>query len=255
MVKKFLKKHLPRPLVALLIDLAHWVYRPTRQLKLRFFPYLFLPNDLKFWRDGGLDLLTDSIPKDETYRLFVFGGYLGDSTALWNSALNLTEAHVFEPVPSYCSVLRERFTDQRVEIHQFGVGKQGGRRQMLRQNDATSQANVGRADKLGFVTGSETVDFRGPEELLALLKKVSTRSILEVNIEGGEYELIDALAEEGLLHKFDYIFVQFHDVGPSTLEKVIRSRQQLSENHVCVWRYDMVWECWKIPPHYSARQN
>lgn len=47
---------------------------------------------------------------------------------------------------------------------------------------------------------------------------------MEINIEGGEYELIRSLSAVGLLERVVNVFVQFHDVGQDTEEQVGRAR-------------------------------
>ena len=68
--------------------------------------------------------------------------------------------------------------------------------------------------------------------------------VMEINIEGGEFELIELLDEHQLLSRIGTVFVQFHDIGEKTREHVESARQTLRQTHRQLWSYDMVWECW-----------
>ena len=53
----------------------------------------------------------------------------------------------------------------------------------------------------------------------------------EINIEGGEYELIRGLSEIGFLERIQNVFVQFHDIGQETEEQIGRARARLEVTH------------------------
>jgi hypothetical protein len=68
--------------------------------------------------------------------------------------------------------------------------------------------------------------------------------LIKINIEGGEYELLDRLHETGWLRRIDMIIVQFHEFAPDAYRSRRRNRRQLAETHRCTWNYRWVYERW-----------
>jgi hypothetical protein len=71
-------------------------------------------------------------------------------------------------------------------------------------------------------------------------------AVIKINIEGGEYELLEYITEQGLHKNIKNIQVQFHKVDGfdyKFLYKHISGR--LSVTHDLTYRYEYVWENWK----------
>jgi hypothetical protein len=75
---------------------------------------------------------------------------------------------------------------------------------------------------------------------------------LKINIEGGEFDLLDHLIESGMIMCVRRLQVQFHDfvAGASTRRSEIR--QRLKASHRETWCYDFVWEEWVLKPTQAA---
>lgn len=67
---------------------------------------------------------------------------------------------------------------------------------------------------------------------------------MKVNIEGGEYELLDRLIDTHLVELFSNIQVQFHPIAPTSALAVQRLRIELMKTHRPTYQYDFVWENW-----------
>lgn len=71
-------------------------------------------------------------------------------------------------------------------------------------------------------------------------------ALMKVNIEGGEYELLDYIIEKGLIKNIKNIQVQFHLVDGWDCEKKYKElADKLKLTHTLTWRYPFVWENWK----------
>jgi FkbM family methyltransferase len=71
--------------------------------------------------------------------------------------------------------------------------------------------------------------------------------LLKINIEGGEYELLEAILDHKLATYFRDIQVQFHGITP--LDPVARRdkiRERLNATHVCDYNKDFIWEGWSL---------
>ena len=91
--------------------------------------------------------------------------------------------------------------------------------------------------------GTTPVELRDVVEVLSELQ-LTKIAVLKVNIEGGEYELLDRLHAAGWLARIDTLFIQFHEFAPGAYRGYRRSRRWLSQHHEPTWRYPWVWERW-----------
>jgi FkbM family methyltransferase len=151
------------------------------------------------------------------------------------------QIHAFEPEPhAYERLLEGIAQDPRVHPHPVGLsGRQ--RVEQLSIGGPGSSVFVDPAAP-GFL-GATEIELRDADaELTALgLDRID---LLKVNIEGGEFELLDRLHETGWLARTRTVIVQFHEFGPDAYRGRRRNRRQLAETHACTWSYTWVWERW-----------
>lgn len=79
-----------------------------------------------------------------------------------------------------------------------------------------------------------------------IIKFIETEiALCKINIEGGEYELMDHILESGLQSNVHNFQIQFHKVGE--FEKRYKDiARNLSQTHKLSWRHPFVWENWKL---------
>lgn len=71
-------------------------------------------------------------------------------------------------------------------------------------------------------------------------------SLCKINIEGGEYELINYIGMKGLMHNIKNLQVQFHLVsGYNSVDLYEKIAENLSLTHRLTWRFPFVWENWE----------
>jgi hypothetical protein len=68
-------------------------------------------------------------------------------------------------------------------------------------------------------------------------------ALMKINIEGGEYGLIDHILKSGLITTIKNLQVQFHIVDGSDLMYPLIERR-LSKTHTLTYQYPFVWENW-----------
>src|SRR6056297_2813 len=184
--------------------------------------------------DGDRTLRLD-YPLDRADIVFDVGGYQGD----WANEIHQRygcRLHVFEPLPQYYDQITARFQDEpSIEVHRFGLAGQQQPIQLGVLDDATSQ----------FKAASETVacELRAISEFMAE-REIDRVALLKLNIEGGEYELLEHLLESGAIHRFDNIQVQFHWFVPGAHQRMERIHRQLQASHRTTYQYRFVWENW-----------
>lgn len=145
----------------------------------------------------------------------------------------------FEPNPTVVTGLRRRFAGSpRVTVCDVGLG------------------GADRSDRLGLVGIGSSVDPKAPAEGTATVAiraaagafadlGLDRVDLLQVNIEGGEYELLPHLVESGWIDRIDVIVVQFHEWIPGAHRKRRQIRRTLTRTHDLVWDYPWVFEAWR----------
>lgn len=182
---------------------------------------------------------------DETHRLdyrldaadivFDVGGYQGDWTAEIDEKFG-SQIHVFEPIRSYSEKITERFADHsNVHSHCCGLSAKDETISLSILDDSTSQFKQSK--------NSEACKLRSVSEFLTdyAIDKVA---LLKLNIEGGEYELLEHLIETGLISRFGNIQVQFHWFVPNARIRMAAIQDSLRKTHDVTFQYPFVWENW-----------
>jgi hypothetical protein len=69
--------------------------------------------------------------------------------------------------------------------------------------------------------------------------------LLKINIEGGEYELLEHIIEKTLQNKIRNIQVQFHTWIENCEDRRKNIQDILRKTHKLTYNYDFVWENWE----------
>ena len=69
---------------------------------------------------------------------------------------------------------------------------------------------------------------------------------MKINIEGGEFDLLDQLIKSKLVTRIDNIQVQFHNFFDNSKDRREGIRKQLKQTHYLTYDYYFVWENWKL---------
>ena len=217
----------PRELVA---TAGRRVVRRTRQL-------LRTPRErlVDEWlaANGDITLRLD-FPLDTTSVVMDVGGYQGQYAGDIYSAFRC-RVHVYEPIPAFAAFIGERFTgNPDIVVHDYGLAANTRTEQMHLAGDATSalDAITGAAQEVRFVS------------ILDELSRIGPVSLLKLNIEGLEYELLEAMLDNSAVATVDHFVIQFHDFAPDAAARRERIRASLAATHELRWDYPFVWEAW-----------
>jgi FkbM family methyltransferase len=144
----------------------------------------------------------------------------------------------FEPESNAIQLFRERFADDpRVELLPFGLGARDRTEQLAISGPGSSIFAA--ADE----RGDAQIELRDVDAVLRS-QGVDRLALVKINIEGGEFELLDRLHETGWLARTGTVIVQFHEFAPDAYRARRRNRRQLAETHTCTWCYPWVFERW-----------
>jgi len=177
---------------------------------------------------------------NENSIIFDVGGYEGD----WaNDVFDKFGCYiyVFEPVKKYYEYIVNRFrNNDKVKVFNVALSNIDG--------DASITHNT--ASSSMFIDGLNKEDIK-LKNLNTFLneEKLNDKNIdlIKINIEGGEYDLLDNMIECGSHKKFNDIQIQFHkNIIPDWDNRRNYIREELIKTHELTYDYSFVWENWEI---------
>lgn len=177
------------------------------------------------------DLSSESI-------VFDVGGYKGEfATEMF--CKYCANIYIFEPIKDFNIIIKNKFLkNEKVKIFNFGLaGKDQELEICLSYNSSSIYLNGG---------DRETVRLKSIIDFI-ITNDFKQIDLIKINIEGGEYELLETLIDNGYICMFKNIQVQFHDfLFENARERMNRIQENLSHTHEITYQYEFVWENWKI---------
>ncbi|WP_210519767.1 FkbM family methyltransferase [Hymenobacter terricola] len=166
------------------------------------------------------------------------GGYEGqwasDIYAKYNCSMM-----IFEPFIPYAKNIQLRFeNNNRINVFMFGLG---ARTETLAFSVLANSSSV-------FADGpkDEKIDIFSVEQFIAD-KAIKQVDLVKINIEGGEFELLESLLDTGLISLFKNVQVQFHDfIVDNAKGRMVDIQKRLALTHKLTYQYEFVWENWEI---------
>ena len=70
--------------------------------------------------------------------------------------------------------------------------------------------------------------------------------LMKINIEGGEFPLLERMIETGLLKNVNCFMIQFHEWHPGAYHRRRKIRKALGKFHQLDWDYHFIWEKWSL---------
>lgn len=151
------------------------------------------------------------------------------------------EIDAFEPVPAFVARIRERFAhNPRVRIHEYGLAS-ADREESISLEEGGSSTIIASPE----ASERQTITLRNAAAVLRDLGRDSY-DLVKINIEGGEYELLDHLLNEDLIRRFRFLQIQFHPEVRSAERRREAIVEGLARTHELQWRYPWVWESWAL---------
>lgn len=150
--------------------------------------------------------------------------------------------HLFEPVPEYFARIESRFRrNPNIRVYPFGLAGANGSATIHVCGDASSThvmaaGGAGRDHVISLVSAVDFIREQGIEHI----------DLMKINIEGGEYELLETMLEAGLVERIANVQVQFHDFVTDARRRMTAIHQALSRTHSPTYQYRFVWENWRL---------
>ena len=187
----------------------------------------------------GDNTLRLEYPLNENSVVFDLGGYKGQ----WASDIfsrYCCNIYVFEPVMIFYEAIKKRFKhNNKIRVFPFGLAEQN--------KTITLGIDKDRSSMFQDSAKVEIVKLRSFKIFLYIQQlKIS---LIKINIEGAEYDLLDFIIQEGLQTCISNIQVQFHDFVPNAEKRRDGIQKILERTHKITWQYPFVWENWEIRTH------
>ena len=147
------------------------------------------------------------------------------------------KVHIFEPVSLFAQKISERFAcNPDIIVHSIGLGAREEIGIVSVSGDASSFYRAG--------TSKERVSMVALKDWCKL-HDVGEIALIKINIEGGEYPLLDHIINTGLIKHIRELQIQFHDFVPDAQSRMEIIQRRLVETHRPTWQYRYIWENWK----------
>jgi FkbM family methyltransferase len=169
--------------------------------------------------------------------VFDLGGYEGQ----WASDIfsrYVSIIYVFEPFLPYAQHIQDRFNrNHKIKVLAFGLGKKNEKLFLYENKDASSSfASKGKQHEIEIRNASDFID----------KENIKFINLMKINIEGGEYALLEDLIDSGKVNTIENIQVQFHDFVPDARSRMKQIQEKLSLTHELTYHFEFVWENWKL---------
>jgi FkbM family methyltransferase len=169
------------------------------------------------------------------------GGYIGNFTESIYSRYNC-KVMVFEPVNRYYNICNYKFeNNDKIEVYKYGLSGVDQKCTISVTGDISSTfVNIESDCEKEIITIKSIGDFFKENSI----EKVD---LIKINIEGGEYDLLDYLiSNPEILKKIKNIQVQYHIFIDDHEKRRSLINSELEKTHERTWNYEWVWENWKI---------
>ena len=170
--------------------------------------------------------------------VFDLGGYKGEfAEEIFNKYQS--KIYVFEPILEFYTIIKNKFNNNsKILPYQYGLAGKDGEMQISMSDNSSSVFLK--------TENSETIQLKSIVEFIRV-NNITKVDLIKINIEGGEYEVLESLLENDLIGIFDNIQVQFHDfLFDNAKERMHAIQEKLKQTHQITYQYEFVWENWKL---------
>lgn len=195
----------------------------------------FLREVRRWFKDRGDQTLRLDYPLTSESLVIDVGAYRGDFA---NAIYQRFGCRVllFEPVVEFYAHCVERFRAiPRIEVYEYGLGAKDASLPIEVKGDGSSFVHLHAPQRWASIRCADRVFGELALDQIDLMK---------INIEGGEYDLLELLISSGWIRRIRFLQIQFHDFFPEAAMRREAIREKLSASHKEMWNYKFVWESW-----------
>lgn len=179
---------------------------------------------------------------NENSIIFDVGGFEGNWSAEISARYN-PSILIFEPYISYYKKIELRFKhNKKIKAFPFGLGSKTG--DILFYGGGDWSSIFKRTDVNPDGNGDNVVLIM---DIIEFIEKenCSRVDLIKINIEGGEFDLLERLIEKEYLSRFVNLQIQFHNIDPNSENRMRLIQKELGKTHKITYQYEFLWENWK----------
>jgi FkbM family methyltransferase len=186
--------------------------------------------------DGGDNRFRYSYDLSQSSVVFDIGAYIGNWAKKIYDIYHC-RIYAFEPVKEFYTIASSDLKYSSIQWYNFGVGDKNHEIEIGLSADGSSIFQDG--------VQKERIKIKSFSNVLRYLN-IPAIDLLKINIEGGEYDLLDHVLDMNLQTLIKNIQIQFH-INVSDCEMRRDSiRERLSITHSITYDYPFVWENWRM---------
>ena len=174
----------------------------------------FLPEANRWFLEQSDNSLRIDYDLNEKSVVFDVGGYEGSWAAEVYEKFKCN-IFIFEPVPEFSKNIEQKFLgNKQVHVYSYGLGNKNDQLLITMGDDNSS---------FYIPSSKNTISAEVRELTHKLLSGLGVESIdlLKVNIEGGEYDLLEHMIENETISLVKNLQVQFHNFVPNAIKTFI----------------------------------
>lgn len=168
---------------------------------------------------------------------------VGGDTGIWSKQVYSkykSKMIIFEPNPESLKVLKKNFEGTDARIMPYGLSGKNDKVQLSMDGMGSSifsaSPKYDQSEKIEIV-------LRDVKEVIEELG-IDSFDMIKINIEGGEYDLLESMLNNKLIDKFKIVRVQFHEWIPGAYKMRRKIVKKMKKTHKVEWSYPMTWESW-----------
>jgi len=176
------------------------------------------------------DLNEDSI-------VIELGGYKG----IWVEQIfnkYKSNIYVIEPLTEFYNFMNDKFkTKSKIHLLNVGISTENKKGILYINGDSSSSnTNIGNSIEVDFNTIETIFEKWGLDHA----------DLIQINIEGDEYSLLEKMIETGMIFKFKNLQIQFHLFVDNSIQRRNYIKEYLTNNGFKLkFDYPFVWESWE----------
>ena len=193
-----------------------------------------MPEFDRYFAEGGDEKFRYNYKIKSTDNVIDVGAYHGH----WSKKIYdryKCKVLAFEPV--FHEIARTTLRGTPVVINTIGLGDKNETLEISIQADSTSS----------FKSGGNTIKVNIRDFIEVMNEyQINRIALLKINIEGGEYGLLEHLINKEFTTRIANIQVQFHDFMPDAANRRNLIQAKLKTTHHLTYNFEFVWENWEI---------
>jgi FkbM family methyltransferase len=195
------------------------------------------PTEIHRWfSDDGDNTHILNYDLNENSKVMDLGAFVG----IWaEKVINKYNPYIYliEPIPQFYDQLVSKFNkNSKVSLMRSAVGENNKSGFIYLNGDASSSNSTNET--------STRVEYNTINNIFKYFS-IDKLDLLQINIEGDEYELLENMFKTNVIHNIKNIQIQFHMGVENDIKKRQFIQQEFIKNNFQLkYNYDFVWESW-----------